>query len=941
MTQAFVPSDEQLEMLQLASPFAWQVYQKNQTQIDEFLGVVGWQSSLSYHDFDDLIAKFTHVNDGDTLISMDEQQAMSGLRQLRHWLMVKWIWQDALGEIELEELTGQLSDFADACISFAKNFVAQKLIARYGNPIIRQKHKLINDELAIIAMGKLGAKELNLSSDIDLVFVHLGNGETDGKKCIDTHKFMKDLGRGVIRLLDENTEHGFVFRVDMRLRPWGDGSPLVIHLPALQKYFDQHGRTWERFAWLKARIVNTVSDEFANQLTQSIKNFVHRYYIDYSAFSALREMKAMIINQQIQRQDLDNVKLGMGGIRDIEFIVQAFALIYGGHHLPIVADSACLACLSALTKFGYIDPQESEQLSAAYRFFRRLEHAIQARHDQQSQKLPSDPDELNALAKTLGFESIAAFRSVLEAHRQNVSRPFGRMITDRQSPDQENLDLTQIEESLQESLGDETMAIWTQFTQSRLVTSLDDVAKDRLKNAYPIILHALSNHAKQNGVQAASEALPRLIELLEAICRRSIYLIMLTENPDATIRLIPMLSASPWIAKELAHYPVLLDTFLQKRYLYLPDKTELSDILRQNLLRVEPFDDEGYLNAIRLFKKNQVLAVATADVLGLRHIMKVSDSLTFIAEVVLESALHRAFYELGQKHGYPLLQDGQRSTPDACGFAIIGYGKLGGLEMSYASDLDLVFLHRINENAQTDGDKPISGMKFAARLVQKIMTYLATQTRDGRAYEIDTRLRPSGNAGVAVSSVAGFEHYQHDKAWAWEHQALVRARAICGDKMVLAEFDRIRKAVLTQPRKLSQVKQDVLQMRQKMQSHLGTKPNNHHGQAQQFHLKQDFGGLVDIEFLAQLMVLSHAHLAPNLAVWSDNVRIFEELANAGIWTLEQCQKLTQAYLDLRKKTHELALLEQTSIVDETAWHQLRMYVQTVWQQTFEHDDLPE
>ena len=938
----FLPNDDQLASLTLASPFASQIYAKNSDAAQQFLGQYGFGVSLTRLDFDRLVADFIGVSlkdDADAdgsrwldLDSIDEATAMAGLRRLRQMLMLKWIWQDALGVIRLEELTLELSDFADSAICFAKDFVYEKLTARYGEPIIRRKTKQLKDELAIIAMGKLGARELNLSSDIDLIFIHVDNGETDGKKCVDSHKFMMSLGRGVIKLLDENTEHGFVFRVDMRLRPWGDGSPLVMHLSALQKYFNQHGRTWERFAWLKARAVNEISTGFKDELQQITKNFVHRYYIDYSTFSALREMKAMIINQQTQRQDLDNVKLGVGGIRDIEFIVQSFALIYGGHHLIIADHPSCLGCLSVLTELGYIKPEESAQLASAYRFLRRLEHAIQARHDEQSQRLPQNEDELSAIARVLGFESISAFRSVLDAHRGNVSRPFSRMVTDRQSPSQESLDLKQISASLTDKLGDEALSALDEFRQSRLVNTLDEVSKERLNQAYPIILHALLTHAEADEA-AAKAALPRLISLLESICRRSIYLIMLTENPDATVRLIPMLSASPWIARELAQYPVLLDTFLQKRYLHLPDKTELTDILRQSLLRVERFDDEAYLTAIRLFKKTQVLAVATADVLGLRHIMKVSDSLTFIAEVVLDSALQRAFFELCTKHGYPQLSSGERATPDASGFAIIGYGKLGGLEMSYASDLDLVFLHRINEQAETDGDKPISGMKFAARLIQKLITYLATQTRDGRAYEIDTRLRPSGNAGVPVVSTHAFNLYQHEKAWAWEHQALVRARGLCGDAVVLAEFIDIRRDVLRLPRNPAQVRLDVIEMRQKMQSHLGTKTTRAHSDGEsavQFNLKQDFGGLVDIEFLAQYIVLKEAHDYETLAIWPDNVRIFEEVAKAGIWENERCTALTDAYLDLRKKTHELALLEQQNIVDDEAWHELRAFVREVW-----------
>lgn len=919
----FTPTDHNLTILATASPFAMDILKKQGDKAYVFLERFGLDRVVADDEFVSLVQEFVGAQPSSQI---SQSQVAQGLRQLRQLLMLKWIWQDALGVICLEQLTHELSVFADACVCFCQEYVYQGLIERYGEPMVKVDGKTVRDEFAVIAMGKMGAMELNLSSDIDLIFIHTGIGETVGKKCVDTQKFMTALGRGIIKLLGEVSEHGFVFRVDMRLRPWGDGSSLVMTLPALQKYFGQHGRTWERFAWLKARVVNDISEAFLEKIHQIRRVFVHRYYVDYTAFSALREMKMLIVSQQTQRQDLDNVKLGVGGIRDIEFIVQAFALIYGGHHTVIADNPACLDALAVLTKLGYLDSQESDDLEQAYRFLRRLEHAIQARHDEQTQKLPSNDTELVALATTLGFKTVAQFKAQLTYHRQKVSAPFERMVTDRQSLSQETTTTDDVHEQLTALLSSQSMALLDDFLNSRLVSALDDEPKHRLNTAYPVLMHALLSHAKSNGGEQADIAVPRLIELLEAICRRSIYLVMMAENPNATVGLIPMLSVSPWIAKELALHPMLLDNFLQKRYLHLPDKAELTDILRQSLLRVEPFDDESYLGAIRVFKKTQVLAVATADILGLRHIMKVSDSLTFIAEVVLSSAIHRAFGELAQKHGTPKLLTGEMASEENMGFAIIGYGKLGGLEMSYASDLDVVFLHNIDEKADTDGAKAVSGMKFASRLVQKVLGYLTTQTRDGRAYEMDMRLRPSGNAGVMVISVGAFETYQHQKAWAWEHQALVRARGIAGDKTVLAEFDRIRQALLTLPRHTEQVKADVLSMRQKMQTHLGTHDSRH-----QFNLKQDFGGLVDIEFLAQFMVLAYAHKYPTLATWSDNVRIFEEVAKTGIWDSSRCEMLTQAYLDLRKKTHELALSDQTITVNDEAWEQIRTFVRGVWE----------
>ena len=937
----YQPTAEQLQILRTASEFAYQIWESRTVSCQTFLRSYPLDQTLTRQQIDDLIQDYT-LDENYQLA--DEAKVMSGLRHLRTLLMMRWIWQDALHMIALEQLTDELSEFADGCISFAKNYTYQHLIKKYGEPtFINAQGQVQTDDMAIMAMGKLGAHELNLSSDIDLVFVHQARGETNGDKTkgtrsIDNKRFMTRLGQGIIKLLDNNTADGFVFRVDMRLRPWGDGSDLAIHLSALQKYFSLHGRAWERFAWLKARVVGHIEPPFYEQIQALIKPFVFRYYVDYSAFSALREMKSLIQNQVVQREDLDNIKLGAGGIRDIEFIVQAFQLIYGGRH-PQLQIKSCLQAMQALYTLEYLERSTYEQLQAAYRFLRRLEHGIQAINDQQTQRLPHDRQWQHNLAITLGFANWEGLLSTLNHHRHNVNVPFERMVTERQIPDHEDtgLEPEQLDAQiarLNEVLTKDNRELLQGFWQSKMVANLSDEARERLDDAYPVIVHALLAHQEQQ--QLANTALPRLISLLEAICRRSIYVVMIAENPNATIELIPMLSASPWIAKELAQYPVLLDTFLQQRYRHLPDKLELRDILRQQLLRVEPNDEEKLLSVLRLFKKNQVLAVAASDVLAERPIMKVSDSLTYIAAVVIEAALERAFAEIVKRYGYPIGQDGDPVTEADCGFAIIGYGKLGGLELSYSSDLDLVFLHKIKEQGMTTGEKSVSGMKFAARLVQKLMNYLNTQTRDGRAYEIDMRLRPSGNAGMMVVSCHAFETYQMDKAWSWEHQALVRARAICGDKRVTARFCEIRREVLSLPRTIEQVRTEVTSMRIKMQKHLGT--SEWQQQAGKFHLKQDAGGIIDIEFLAQFAVLAYSHDHPSLTKWSDNVRIFEEMALLGIWDQQVCQDLTDAYLRIRAATHQLALSEQSLLVDESLWKETRALVQDQWQHLMGVDD---
>lgn len=927
---AALPTDDQLQTLKTASQFAWSLWQDKPSIATSFIKSYPLTTLLSEQHIKDLIRDYTLDDDFEWA---DEAEVMKGLRQLRNLLMLRWIWQDALGVIRLEQLTWELTQFADACLIFAKDYVYERLVARFGEPQFyphKDAKKPEKDDLAIIAMGKMGACELNLSSDIDLIFVHQGQGETDGdqtgRKSIDTKKFMTRWGQGIIELLDKPTQDGFVFRIDMRLRPWGDGSDLVIHLSALEKYFAQHGRAWERFAWLKARIVTPVA--FEDALQALIKPFVFRYYVDYSAFAALREMKSLIQNQVEQRRDTDNVKLGAGGIRDIEFIVQAFQVIYGGR-ISDLSVKHCLTAMQKLHEFDFLDDKTYHDLDSAYRFLRRLEHGIQAIHDKQTQQLPTDAQERQHLALTLGFSDWQALLDKLETVRACVKAPFDNMVLERNTQAQQpqihhEANLT----TLQTRLSDDNQAQLDAFWQSSLVAKLTDEAKQRLHAAYPVIVHALTQPNLDS--DTVNTALPRLLALLEAVSRRSIYLVMLAENPEATNKLIPMLAASPWIATELANHPVLLDSFLREKYRHLPDKAELRDILRQQLLRVEPEDEEGLLNAFRFFKKTQVLAVAASDILAERPLMKVSDSLTFIAEVVLEKALERVFSSLVKKHGYPVNAQGEPVTDHHNGFAIIGYGKLGGLEMSYSSDLDLVFIHDINEEAPTLGEKPISGMKFAARLAQKLMNYLTTQTRDGRAYEIDMRLRPSGQAGMMVVSSHAYELYQQQKAWSWEHQALVRARAICGDSHVMATFERIRHAVLVMPREVDAVRIDVAQMRHKMQDHLGSDKST---RAQGlFHLKQDAGGIVDIEFMAQFAVLAYAHDYPILAKWSDNVRIFEELATTGIVSPAICQQLTQAYLQIRAKTHALALQEQPILVPEADWHEIRTFVDNQWQQ---------
>ena len=853
---------------------------------------------------------------------VEEPLWMVTLRRLRARLMVRWIWQDANGLTDVVQLTRELSDFADCCIRQAVSFARPALIAKFGQPM-GEDHGQVQ-ELIVIGMGKLGAHELNLSSDIDLIFCFDEAGETNGadgggKKSIDVQQFMIQWGQAVMRLLDQVTPDGFVFRVDMRLRPWGDGSALALSHAALERYLEKHGREWERYAWIKARAIT--GGVAGDQLIEMTRPFVYRRYADYSAFAALREMKTMI-EREVQRRNVQHdIKLGAGGIREIEFIVQAFQMIHGGARLAL-RGLQCLQMMTELVRQGLLNESQVASLRAAYLFLRRVEHAIQAMNDQQTQQLPSDPAWQARLATVLGFADWSALLVQLDTHRQAVRLEFDQVVVARQeqAPSQETPDL---QDRLNTVLDEEGQHRVDMFWSSRALAKLPEQAHQRLKAVWPLLIDALLS------VPEPQVALLRLLPLLEKVMRRSVYLVMLLENHGAILRLVQMASTSPWISDELVRYPVLLDEFLTNDLYHLPTRDDLADTLRQQLLRIERDDVEGQMRVLRLFKKSEVLAVAASDVLAERPLMKVSDSLTDIAEIVLNAALHLALDALTARHGWPKRLSGEPVTLDAPAFAIIGYGKLGGIEMSYGSDLDIVFLHDVDEQADTDGLRPISGMEFCARLAQKVMTLLSTQTLDGRAYEVDTRLRPSGHAGMLVASLNAFRQYQHKSAWIWEHQALVRARGVCGGPLVIDAFNQIRREVLTLPRDPLAMQQAVREMRYKMRDHLGSAASAQ--QAGIFHLKQDAGGIVDIEFMAQYGVLVWSGANPDLARYSDNVRLLDDMASAGCLSRTDAAALTDAYLRERAETHRLALAQKPLTVSAAAWRSTRMTVHDLWQ----------
>ena len=845
----------------------------------------------------------------------DEATWMREIRILRARLMFRWIWQDANQLTDVVTLTRELSDFADATICAAKDFARIPLVAKHGEPV-GYNGKV--QDLIVVAMGKLGAQELNLSSDIDLIFAFDEQGETNGRKCIDVQQFCILWGQKLIYLLDHISADGFVFRVDMRLRPWGDGSALAISHVALEKYLSQHGREWERYAWIKARIVT--GGQKGEELLDMTRPFVFRKYVDYTAFEAMREMKAMIEREVLRRNIEDDIKLGAGGIREVEFIVQVFQLIYGGSKLEL-QDRQCLVSLHHLGEVGLLDTQAVIELEDAYLFLRRVEHAIQALNDQQTQSLPTEPELRQRIVDTLAFSDWEAFLETLNVKRAKVIHQFEHLIKEKE-PDPLIESFSQLEKQLEAVLDDGAKNLVHEFWYGHALKKLPAKAVQRLKTFWPHLIEAILQSNKPQ------TALLRLMPLVESVMRRTVYLVMLIESKGALQRLVKMATVSPWICEELTHYPVLLDEFLSMDF-ELPKRQDLEDSLRQQLLRIEIDQVEDQLRVLRLFKKSNVLAVAASDVLAESPLMKVSDALTDIAEVSVNATLNLAYQITAKKHGFPLDAEGQRCSTDHTAFTVAGYGKLGGIEMGYGSDLDLVFIHYMDEQSDTDGQKKISGFEFAIRVAQKFMSLMTTQTLDGRVYEIDTRLRPSGEAGLLVTSLKAFEQYQLKNAWLWEHQALVRARSIAGEQSLRDKFEALRCRILIQPRDEAKVREEVLKMRQKMKDHLGSSKEQQKDGI--FHLKQDAGGIVDIEFMAQYAVLAWSGANSDLAHYSDNVRILEDAANAGCLSSDDATALIQAYLSERAESHRLALANQSMQVNAADWFDTREVVCKLWQ----------
>lgn len=885
------------------------------------------------------------------LADADVNNLDSLLRQRRRQEMCRIIFRDLTRIATLEDTTADLSNLADACIEVALKVHYQHNCERYGVPI--GKDSGLPQEMAVLALGKLGAGELNLSSDIDLVFLYDEPGEVrggNGKQLTNLEFFIRT-ARSLIASLDRVDQEGFVFRVDMRLRPFGISGSLIMHRAAMEKYFVEQGRDWERYAFIKARPCagNLV---LGNEFLQALSPFVYRRHLDFGAIDSLREMKRLINYEVDVKQLQDDLKLGHGGIREVEFIAQACQIVWGGQEIHL-RERRLLRVLSMLANDGLLPAEDVERLLVAYRFLRNSEHVIQAEADQQTQRLPKAPLSLERLALGMGFVDTGSYLEALTLHRNAVRACFSNLMGSNRADGETPVAGSQFwnlvwqdpgsTSSLEKIAGagfQHPQAVADQlkaFEAELKKTDVHELGVQRIDRLLPVLLALVAEEADPD------TTLSRLLPLIETTARRSTYIAFLLENVDALRRTVHLCALSPWVAEQVQTFPILLyelsDRSTQDAVF---DRERLAGEMHQLVQNLAPGDLEAQMDSLRQFKHGAVLKVAVFELLELLPLMKASDALTHIAELVLNRAFELAWTYLVERHGSPCSRDGEDFGES---FAIVAYGKLGGIELGYGSDLDLVFLHDADIRGRTNGEREIENSVFFSRLGQRIVHILTSYTHFGVLYEVDLRLRPDGNKGPLVSTFSAYERYLNEEAWTWEHQALVRARFVAGNPALRSRFAEIRHRVLARSRDRDSLRQDVLMMREKMRGHLdkSESPSTLETEGNQvllsgFDLKQGAGAIVDIEFMVQFAVLEKSCEYPELTRWTDKMRILDDLDELGIFSAGEVKVLQEAYLLYRTAVHYRWLGGAPVVTDQLI--ELRARVVEIWQRYMSGSELP-
>ena len=862
----------------------------------------------------------------------DESELYKALRLFRRKHMVIIAWRELLSKATLKESFEHTSFLAEQLILQSMNWLYKKQCNEQGIP---KNAKGVRQSLYIFAMGKLGGSELNFSSDIDLIFTYPERGQTEGgRRNIDNQRFFIKLGQRLIAALHQITVDGFVYRVDMRLRPFGDSGPLVSSFASLEDYYQSHGREWERYAMVKAKVIGE-NGPYKSELESMLKPFVYRRYVDFSAIESLRKMKAMI-TAEVRRKGLkDNIKLGTGGIREIEFIVQALQLIRGGKNKPLQC-RGLQTTLKVLAQMGEIPEKRVDSLLCSYSFLRRVENILQQIGDKQTQTLPENKLDRARLINVTGFSCWDDFYTYLQQVMVNVHHEFDRVVGNTEHSCK-NVDSAFCE-------------LWElKLTQPEMIALLEEkgisitIADNFTAQLIDLKNELASKPIGPRGQETIAKLLPKIISkilvykqpvalierlsyLLLKIVSRTAYLELLNENDGALAQLLTLCNASPRLSKQLASYPILLDELLDPQHLYNP--TALADYkndLRQFMLRIPEEDMEQQMEGLRQFKQMQFLHISASDIVGAIKLPQVSNHLTALSEAILNYVVQIAWTQMIERFGLPSNVIGT----DRKGFAVIGYGKMGGFELGYSSDLDLVFLHDSVINGETTGPKVIDNQRFYLRLAQRIIHLFSTRTNSGILYEIDMRLRPSGGAGLLSIGIEGYKKYLLNEAWTWEHQALVRSRAVFADSEILIAFNQVREQVISLPRESEQLANDIREMRIKMRKHLNRAKDD------QFDLKQSSGGMVDIEFIAQYIVLMNAKKSGKILYeWSDNLRIFEASKKLGLLTASEETSLSNAYCHLRDAAHRLTLNNQSRIVSNQLFRSERKAVKAIWHNLF-------
>ncbi len=808
----------------------------------------------------------------------DEVSLKRSLRKLRQRVMLRVITRDLNGKAGLQEVMQAMSDLAEVAVNVALRFIHPMVAQQYGEPIGESGQ---TQSLIVIGMGKLGGFELNVSSDIDLIFAFEEDGETNGassgKSTLSNQEFFTRVAKKLIAAIDEITEDGFVFRVDMRLRPYGSEGPLACSLVMLEEYYQNQGREWERYAWIKGRVIAGP----AQQVADLLRPFVFRKYLDYGAFASMRDLKVQIQRDVNKRDMHDNIKLGRGGIREIEFIAQVFQLIRGGQDVSLQIRPT-LSVLALLKEKNLLPAETVNALNQAYVFLRNLEHRLQYQEDQQTQTLPTSEEGQKHIALAMNCNDWNELRSQIDAHRTIVDKHFTEVFSDPKDGQAEDVQVAEIwqgavndEEAIVRisALGyvdsAETLRRLHSLHQSARYKQLPELSRQRFDALMPLVITLSAKEADPD------MTLMRVSDLLESICRRASYLALLAEYPAALNLVIKLTSASPWLAQYLTQHPVLLDELLDTQHLYaVPDFSVMRDELKRRLAEVEG-DVERQMDVMRHFKHAAVFRFAAKDVAGELPLQALSDYLSALANLILDVTIETIWPTLRGKH---------RDEPK---FAVIGYGKLGGKELGYASDLDIIFLY---------DDPAENAAEVYARFGQRINNWLNSLTAAGMLYETDLQLRPDGASGLLVSSVEAFREYQQHKAWVWEHQAITRANFSAGDVSIGQAFEQIRYDVITQSRNLNALKVSVVDMRHRMRA-------NHVLAEGIFDLKQSEGGIIDLEFMVQFLVLAHAHQYPELTENIGNIALLGQLAELGIIEKEAASRVASAYLAFRKLQH--------------------------------------